>query len=107
MIQLAAWIAAEFTKRRIEGYSLDMPVFAVAIDGDLWELHIVYAEDPSAASMDYRLNFLGPFPIGQTSSYHGVFQILHVLCCLARWGLGPYRRWVESEILGKYGLLRS
>lgn len=101
MIQLAAWIAAEFNKRKVEGYSLEMPVFAIAIDGDLWELYIAYAESPLAGN-DYRLNFLGPIDMGHTKSYQGIFQILDVLCCLARWGLGEYRRWVEREILNKY-----
>jgi hypothetical protein len=101
MIQLAAWIAAEFNKRKVEGYSIEMPVFAIAIDGDLWELHIAYSESPLAAD-DYRLNFLGPFDMGHTKSYQGMFQILSVLCSLARWGLGEYRKWVEREILKKY-----
>ena len=34
LIQLGAWIEAEFTKRKREGYSLDMPVLAVEIEGD-------------------------------------------------------------------------
>jgi len=38
MIQLAAWIAAEFKKRKIESYSLEMPVFAVEVVRDNWEL---------------------------------------------------------------------
>ena len=101
MIQLAAWIAAEFNKRKVEGYSLEMPVFAIAIDGDLWELYIAYSESPLAAN-DYRLNFLGPFDMGNTKTYQGIFQILAVLCCLGRWGLGKYRQWVEKEILHKY-----
>ena len=112
MIQLAAWVAAEFTKRKVEEYSLDMPVFAVAIDGDLWELYVAYSESPSAPD-DYRLNFLGPFDMGHTKTYLGMLQIVLVLCCLVRFGLGEYREWVEREILNKYrpvsnqGLLHS
>lgn len=101
MIQLAAWITAEFQKRKIEGYSLDMPVFAIAVDGDLWELYIAYSEAP-LAEVDYRINFLGPFDMGHTKSFPGMFQILDVLCCLSRWGLGEYRKWVEREILDKH-----
>ena len=43
MIELAAWIATEFEKRKLEGYSLKMPGLAIAIDGDLWGLYIVSA----------------------------------------------------------------
>jgi hypothetical protein len=100
LIQLAAWIAAEFNKRKIEGYSLEMPVFAIAIDGDLWELYIVYAENGLAE--DYRLNFLGPFDIGHTKTLPGVFRIVNMLCSLSKWGLGTYRKWIEEEILDKY-----
>ena len=101
MIQLAAWIAAEFSKRKLEGYSLEMPVFAIAIDGDLWELHIAYSERPLAPD-DFQLNFLGPFDMGHTKTFQGMFQIVSVLCCLGRWGLLEHRKWVEEEILCKY-----
>jgi len=42
-VQLAAWIAAEFTKRRYEEWDLGFPVFAVEIDGDNWILRIAAA----------------------------------------------------------------
>jgi hypothetical protein len=102
MIQLAAWIAAEFKKRQIESYGLEMPVFAVAIDGDLWELYVAYVEDPGAKGEDLHLNFLGPFDMGNTKGWQGSFQILNVLCCLARWGDGEFRAWVQREVLDKY-----
>jgi hypothetical protein len=102
MIQLAAWVAAEFRKRQIESYGLEMPVFAVAIDGDLWELYVAYAEDPGAEGKDLRLNFLGPFDMGNTKGWQGLFQILNLLCCLARWGDGEFRAWVQRELLDKY-----
>lgn len=47
LIQLGAWIAAEFTKRKMEWYSLDILVLANEIEGDDWKLHMVFAiEDP-------------------------------------------------------------
>jgi hypothetical protein len=101
MIQLAAWIAAEFNKRKIEGYSLEMPVFAVEVVGDNWELHVAYTESTSPAE-DYRLNILGPFDMGNTKTFLSSFQIFNVLCGLARWGVGAYRSWVDREILDKY-----
>jgi len=58
-IQLAAWIAAEFRKRLVEGWtdtgagntqgsgnglSLGPPVFAIEIEADAWLLHVVAAQ---------------------------------------------------------------
>ena len=42
LVQLAVWIAAEFKKRMIEGYSRSMPVVAVTVEGHNWQLYIVY-----------------------------------------------------------------
>ena len=43
LIQLGAWIAADFTKRQREGHDLDMPVLAIEIEGNVWNLHMVSA----------------------------------------------------------------
>ena len=56
-IQMGAWIAAEFRKRLIEGWtdmefedmqgdslSLGSPVFAIEIEGDNWLLYVVTAQ---------------------------------------------------------------
>ena len=45
MIQLGAWIGAEFAKRKTEGYSLDMPVLGIEIEGDAWNLYMVFAKE--------------------------------------------------------------
>ncbi len=42
LVQLAVWIAAEFKKRMIEGYSRSMPVVAVTIEGHNWQLYVAY-----------------------------------------------------------------
>ncbi|KAH8723950.1 hypothetical protein GQ44DRAFT_760669 [Phaeosphaeriaceae sp. PMI808] len=42
-VQLAAWIAAEFTKRRYEEWDLGFPALAVEIDGDSWLLRVAVA----------------------------------------------------------------
>lgn len=42
MVQLGVWVAAEFRKRSIEAYDRNMPVLAIAITGDKWDLWIAY-----------------------------------------------------------------
>lgn len=42
LVQLAVWIAAEFKKRMLEGYSRSMPVVAVTIEGHNWQLYVAY-----------------------------------------------------------------
>lgn len=78
-----------------------MPVFAIANDGDFWELRIAFSGTPSAVD-DNHLDFLGPFDMGNTKTCHGMFQVVDVLCCLVKWGLGEYWGWVDSEVLSKY-----
>ena len=105
--QLGTWAAAEFSKRELEGYSLDMPIASISIVGDLWELWVAYPEGfgkDVAEDADYGpCVLMGPVPIGNTTGIQGVFQILQYLCKCADWGLKEYREWFEKEILTKYG----
>lgn len=101
MIPLATWIAAEFKKRVMEEYSLDMPVLAITVLGDLWELYIAYAV-PTELSQGFRCEFMGPFEMGATTDLVGIFKILNFLWRLTSWGLEEYRTWFEEEILAKY-----
>ncbi|KAL8764964.1 MAG: hypothetical protein Q9209_007791 [Squamulea sp. 1 TL-2023] len=91
LIQLGAWVAAEFNKRRAEGWSLEMPVVAIAIDQDEWQLYIVHYVPKEDSNFDLR--FVGPRSAGNTSDYEGIFRILYVLCTLAKWGEEVYRKW--------------
>ena len=100
LIQLAVWIVAEFEKRQAEGYSLDMPVLAIAVVEEKWELYMVYAVGKDGGS--YGCKFVGPFEMGSTTSVEGAFKILGVLCSLASWGLSDYRAWFERDILARY-----
>lgn len=100
LIQLAAWVAAEFEKRKIEGYSLDMLVLAIEVVEQNWGLYMVYANVKDGGR--YSCNFVGPFHMGSTASVEGAFRILGILCSLASWGLADYRAWFEREILAKY-----
>ena len=102
LIQLGTWIAAEFTKRKREGYSLDMPVLAPEIEGDAWNLHMAYAPE-DAESGTYECKFVGPIEMGSTKSLLGVYQILDRLCRCADWGIGEYQTWFNEQILAKYG----
>ena len=103
LIQLGAWISAEFEKRRIEHYSLDMPVLAIEIQGDQWGLYMVYA-DEGVANEAYGLKFVGPKSLGNTASLQGCFKLLDRLCRCADWGVMEYQSWFKKEILQKYQL---
>lgn len=102
LIQLGAWIAAEFNKRRTEGYSLDMPVLAIEVEGDMWNLHMIFAIEDQKGG-DFQCNFVGPIEMGSTKSIMGIFQILDRLCRCVDWGIGEYQQWFNSEVLAKYG----
>lgn len=99
LIQLAVWITAEFEKRKIEGYSLDMPVLAIAVVEQNWQLYMVHADVKNGGR--YGCNFVRPFEMGSTTSVKGVFKILGVLCSLASWGLADYRAWFERGDSGQ------
>jgi hypothetical protein len=86
--QLAVWIAAEFEKRALEDYSLDMPVLAIAVVEDTWELYMVYADVKGAGRDRYGCNFVGPFDMGSTTSIEGAFKIV-VSCAIWRVGVWP------------------
>ena len=102
LIQLAAWISAEFEKRRIEHYSLDMPVLAIQIVGDQWDLYMVYADEGLADGGAFGLRFMGPRSLGSTRSLQDCFKLLDGLCRCADWGVGKYRSWFRKEVLEKY-----
>ena len=101
LIQLGTWIAAEFKKRKNEGYSLDAPVLAIVIEGDAWDLYMVSAlEDADSSTFECR--FHGPIEMGSTRSLLGVYQILDKLCRCADWGIGEYQTWFNEQVLAKY-----
>ena len=104
LIQLEAWISAEFEKRRIEQYRLNMPVLAIEIRGDQWELYTVFADTIGVDGEGYNLRFVGPISMGDTSSLQGCFKLLDGLCRCADWGVGMYRTWFREQILDKYRL---
>ena len=101
LIQLGAWIASEYEKRKIEGYCQDMPVVAITVVGDQWNMYLVYAGE--IGHTPYHVNFVGPKDMGNTESIPGIFKILHCLRGIAVWGTTQYRSWVEEQILSKYG----
>jgi hypothetical protein len=43
MIQIGAWVGAEFKKRELEGYDIEMPMFAMEVEEDMWNPYIIYA----------------------------------------------------------------
>ncbi|KAL9006050.1 MAG: hypothetical protein Q9188_001177 [Gyalolechia gomerana] len=91
LIQLGAWVAAEFNKRHRERWPLEIPVVAIAIEQDEWHLYIVHHVPGSEGT--FKLRFVGPVSIGTTVHYDGIFRILFVLCTLGKWGDNVYRQW--------------
>ncbi|KAL9024540.1 MAG: hypothetical protein Q9196_006445 [Gyalolechia fulgens] len=91
LIQLGAWLAAEFNKRHDEGWPMDIPAIAITIDQDDWQLYIVHHVPKDDGS--FELRFVGPRSMGNTSDYEGIFRILYVLCSLGKWGEEVYRPW--------------
>jgi hypothetical protein len=43
MVQIGAWVGAESKKRELEGYDIEIPMFAMEVEEDMWNLYIVYA----------------------------------------------------------------
>ncbi|KAH8731699.1 hypothetical protein GQ44DRAFT_697900 [Phaeosphaeriaceae sp. PMI808] len=124
-VQLAAWIAAEFTKRRYEEWDLGFPVFAVEIDGDNWLLRVAAArvvprtsaaaesprneeedaqetgteEGPTPLPEDeYELFFFGPLALGNTLTLEGSKRLLANLIDITRWGQSEFRTWWEANV---------
>ncbi|KAL8956650.1 MAG: hypothetical protein Q9193_005885, partial [Seirophora villosa] len=62
LIQLGAWVAAEFNKRRAEDWPMDMPAVAIEINQDEWLLYIVHHVPRDDGR--FNLRFLGPTPMG-------------------------------------------
>ncbi|KAL8917571.1 MAG: hypothetical protein Q9208_007854 [Pyrenodesmia sp. 3 TL-2023] len=107
LIQLATWIAAHFEKRTIEGYPTEVPVPAIAIYGDLWHLWIAYcikvsAKEKQPGGKAYRVQFLGPIPMGSTEDVEGVFRILYFLKKLVKWGFDVYEPRYLKKVLARY-----
>lgn len=117
MIQLAAWVAAEFIKREIEGVDIGMPALAVEIEGDYWWLYVVVATiergataselveaDLSANGMEgtLRLSVIGQVTLGSTDTWLSMCRLYANLCCIVEWGRTVYLEWFEREVLGAY-----
>jgi hypothetical protein len=101
-IQLAAWIAAEFNKRVLEGWPLDMPVLAAEIEQDSWLVHIVAAEVRKKRPGGFVLHFFGPIRLGDTFNLSNAWKLFSNVCLIACWGQEHFRPWVEKEILARY-----
>ena len=106
LLQLGTWISAEYEKRRLEGYPMDMPTVAILVDGDIWNMYVVFCESGTLNTLtlgrDYRLRFAGPKIIGDTTSIVGVFQIMHVIKAIYKWGLEVYKPWWKEHVLKRY-----
>tara|TARA_R110002003_G_scaffold2994_1_gene24751 strand:+ start:7419 stop:7940 length:522 start_codon:yes stop_codon:yes gene_type:complete len=101
-VQLAAWNAAEFKKRSVEGWPLDMPVLAMEIEQDSWLLYIVVAEIRKKSTGGFILHFFGPIRVGDTFNEPNTEKLFNNLCSIALWGHDHFRQWVEDEILARY-----
>lgn len=82
LIQLGTWIAAEYTKRHREGYPMEVPAIAIVVEKDVWTIWI--AVTVLTNPRNFRVQFIGPSSIGDTTSAGGIFKILHVLKAVAK-----------------------
>lgn len=122
-IQLGSWIAAEFRKRLIEGWtdikkngSLGSPVFAIEIEADAWILYIVGAQlthpkvrkpsnlgkqkvEVKATEQDFKMCFFGPIRLGSTYCLDDTKRLVENLCDICQWGQTEYKKWWEETIL--------
>ncbi|KAH8724908.1 hypothetical protein GQ44DRAFT_564587, partial [Phaeosphaeriaceae sp. PMI808] len=98
VVQLAAWAAADFLKRELEGWAMDMPVLALDIEGDWWHLNVVAARLNDEGDL-VGLSFIGPMLLGSTLSWGGACRLFTNLCHLVRWGRADYLPWFEREVL--------
>ncbi|KAL9593981.1 MAG: hypothetical protein Q9219_007277 [cf. Caloplaca sp. 3 TL-2023] len=107
LIQMGAWVAAEYTKRELEGYPMDIPIPAMIIDGDEWAFHIAYSiqipkKMRTQGGKSFEVQFVGPVKMGNTGEIQGIFKILHVLKAVVRWGLEVYEPEYFKKVLDKY-----
>ncbi|KAL8916477.1 MAG: hypothetical protein Q9172_006287 [Xanthocarpia lactea] len=107
MIQLAIWICAEAEKRYLEGYTLDLPFVAIAVNGEDWSLSIAHSEklsdkEQQLGGKPYRVQFLGSVRMGHTGDAAGVFRILHVLKAIVRWGQEIYEPQFMKHVYARY-----
>ena len=122
-IQLGAWIAAEFRKRLIEGWtqknslSLGSPVFAIEIVADSWLLYVVIAqlEPPksrklskkitkeddgvNATEQAFEMFFFGPVKLGDTYSMDDLKRLVENLCDISLWGQTEFKEWWEKTVV--------
>ena len=107
LVQLGVWAAAEFSKRQLEAYPMNVPIPSITIDGDIWQLYIAYAtEDPKKTGVPrgkaFRAKFIGPVDIGDTKSIKGIFKILHITKAIVRWGIEVYKPEYFEKVMKIY-----
>ena len=105
LVQLGAWIAADYEKRALEKYPMEIPVLAITVDGDHWQLWIacsVKVPKKEQRGKTYRVQFTGPMDTGDTLSREGVFRILHVLKAVVQWGFEVYEPNYFRKVFARY-----
>ena len=83
-----------------------MLTVALLVDGKIWNMYVVSCESgksntPTLGS-DYRLRLAGLKMITDTTSIVGVFQIMHVVKAIYKWGLEVYKPWWKEHVLKRY-----
>lgn len=79
---------------------MELPTIAIVVDKDVWTIWIAVAVPTNPG--DFRVQFIGPSSMGDTTSVGGIFKILHVLKAAARWGLEIYEPVFRQKILSMY-----
>ncbi|KAL8707344.1 MAG: hypothetical protein Q9220_007619 [cf. Caloplaca sp. 1 TL-2023] len=91
-LNLAVWASAAFKKKQFHGWSTEMPMPAIVIEGRRWDYYLFFVKG-------HRLIMMGPMSMGNTSDYLGVWQLIYRLYLLINWGMTDFREKFEADIL--------
>lgn len=103
LIQAGVWIVALFMKFWNERLPMDLPAIVIIVDEDFWILWIACAVVRDCESRaPFRVQFIGPWLIGNTMSIADTFKVFHFLKAVAGWGINVYEPWYQDNILARY-----
>jgi hypothetical protein len=117
-VQLAVWVTAEFKKRAVEKYGRNMPVVAIAVTGDSWDLWIAYEPSWNQIEVEEVVCFPGSWACrssltsvtdfsrshldGEHQRLQGIFSILRYLVAIVTWGRTKYYQWFDQHVMSLY-----
>jgi hypothetical protein len=100
LVQLGAWIAAEFNKRWAEEWDMSMPSLALEVDGDNWRLYAVAAREFEVdGQMDFELVMTKLLKLGTTEDGRDVDRLFSNLGMIVEWARTEYLAWFQKAIV--------